>query len=136
MARIETKELKAKEKKEMTTPAEQTKPGLVFTPAVDIFETPTEITVLSDIPGVKADQLKIDLHDNVLTLAGDVQTLGGPDERTVMTEYQTGRYLRQFTLSETIDQDKVEANLTDGVLRLKLPKIVAAQPRKITVRVE
>ena len=48
----ETKELQPREKQELSTPAEQTKPGLVFTPAVDIFETEKEITLLADIPGV------------------------------------------------------------------------------------
>lgn len=134
MSRAESQELRAKEKKEVTNPAELTKSGLVFTPAVDIFETPTEITVLADMPGVNAEHLSVGLHDNVLTLSGDVDSPEGPDETIVLRQYQTGRYFRQFTLSDTIDQDKVEANLTDGVLRLKLPKVAAAQPRRITVK--
>ena len=68
MTETETKSLQAKTKKEVTTPAEQTKPGAVFYPAVDILETERELTLLADLPGVKARDLKIDLDDNVLTL--------------------------------------------------------------------
>jgi HSP20 family protein len=136
MAKSENQELQTREKKAVTNPAEQTKSGIVFTPAVDIFETPTEIMVLADMPGVNAEHLSIDLRDNVLTLSGEVDSPEGPNETIVLRQYQTGRYFRQFTLSEAIDQEKVEANLNDGVLRLKLPKVAAAKPRKITVRTE
>lgn len=136
MADIETKALKAKEKRTLTTPAEQTRPGPTFTPAVDIFETDREITLLADIPGVKAEDLNIDLRENVLTLAGEVEPPEGPGEVDVLREYDTGKYFREFTLSELIDQSKIEAELKDGVLRLKLPKVEAASPRKITVKVD
>ncbi|MBN1833765.1 MAG: Hsp20/alpha crystallin family protein [Deltaproteobacteria bacterium] len=134
MADTESKALKAKEKAEVTTPAEQTRPGVVFTPAVDIFETDKEITLLADMPGVKADSLNLDLHENVLSLDGDVQSPEGGDERDVFREYRTGKYYRQFTLSQMIDQSKIEAAMKDGVLRLRLPKVEAATPRKIAVK--
>ena len=86
------------------------------------------------MPGVNAEHLRVDLHDNVLTLTGDVESPEGPSERILLRQYQTGKYFRQFALSEAIDQEKVEANLTNGVLRLKLPKVAAAQPRRITVK--
>jgi HSP20 family protein len=135
MTESETKSLQAKEKKEVTTPAELTKPGLVFNPAVDIFETERELTLLADLPGVKAKDLKIDLKDNVLTLTADETPLEGPGEKDVFREYRTGTYYRQFSLSDAIDQSKIEAVLNDGVLRLTLPKIEAATPRKIAVKV-
>ena len=130
----ESKALQAKEKTEVTSPAEQTKPGLVFTPAVDIFETEKEITLLADMPGVKAGDLNIDLRDNVLTLDGDVKSPEGADEVDVIREYQTGKYYRQFTLSQVIDQGKIDAAMKAGVLRLSLPKVEAATPRKIAVK--
>jgi HSP20 family protein len=133
MADSESKALQAKEKAEVTTPAEQTRPGLVFTPAVDIFETDKEITLMADMPGVKPGDLDIDLHDNVLTLNGGVQAPEGDGELDVIREYRTGKYYRQFTLSQVIDQAKIMAELKDGVLRLRLPKVEAAQPRKIAV---
>jgi HSP20 family molecular chaperone IbpA len=134
MADTESKALQAKEKAEVTTPAEETRPGLVFTPAVDIFETDREIAVLADMPGVKAGDLNIDLHENVLTLDGEVNALDGADEVDVIREYRTGKYRRQFTLSQMIDQSKIDAEMKDGVLRLRLPKIEAATPRKIAVK--
>jgi HSP20 family protein len=134
MADTETKALKAKEKKEITTPAEQMKPGLTFTPAVDIFETDREITVLADMPGVKAKDLTIDVRDDVLSLASEVDPPEGPSETDVLREYETGKYVRQFNLSEVIDQSKIEADLKDGVLRLTLPKVEPATPRKIKVK--
>jgi HSP20 family molecular chaperone IbpA len=117
----------------MNTP-EQTRPGPVYLPAADIFETDSAITVLADMPGVKADQLDIDLRDNVLTLTGRVTASVGDKETEVLREYEPGTFFRQFTLSETIDQAKIDARLSDGVLRLELPKLERAKPRQITVR--
>jgi HSP20 family molecular chaperone IbpA len=134
MAEKETKDLQVKEKQAVATPAEQTRPGLVFTPAVDIFETDRELTLLADLPGVKKDGLKIDLDNNQLTIVGEVSTPEGSDEVDLLREYQTGRYFRQFAISDTIDQSKIEASLTDGVLRLDLPKVEAAKPRRIAVK--
>jgi HSP20 family molecular chaperone IbpA len=134
MAEKDRKELQVKEKQEVATPAEQTRPGLVFEPNVDIFETESEITLLADMPGVNANDLTIDLRDNTLTLSGDVPPTGDSNQELIAVEYQTGRYYRQFTLSEVIDQTKIDAKLNDGVLRLRLPKVEKAAPRKITVK--
>jgi HSP20 family molecular chaperone IbpA len=113
---------------------EQTRPGPVYSPAVDIFETEAAITVLADMPGVKPDQLEIDLRDSVLTLTGRVSPPTASNEIDVLREYAAGTFLRQFTLSEMIDQTKIDAKLSDGVLRLELPKVERAKPRQITVR--
>jgi HSP20 family molecular chaperone IbpA len=134
MADTQSKELKVREKQEVTGPAEQTTPGLVFTPAVDIFETEKEITLLADMPGVKADDLTIDLRDNTLTLSADGAGEKNGDEEEILTEYETGRYYRQFTLGELINQENIDAALNNGVLRLTLPKVEKATPKKIAVK--
>jgi len=130
----ETQELQVREKQEVKTPAEPTKPGLMFTPAVDIFETDREITLLADMPGVKVKDLNIDLKESVLTVSGDVAPFEGADEQDILVEYDVGKYFRQFTIPEVIDQSKIDASLRDGVLRLTLPKLEKAAPRKIAVR--
>ena len=134
MTNTQSKELKAREKQEVTSPAEQTTPGLVFTPAVDIFETEKEITLLADMPGVKGDYLTIDLRDNTLTLSTDIAPVDNSDEQEILVEYQSGRYYRQFTLGELVNQEKIDAQLNDGVLRLSLPKVEKATPKKIKVK--
>ena len=134
MSDSQSKELKVREKQEMTSPAEQTTPGLVFTPAVDIFETDKQITLLADMPGVKADDLTIDLRDNTLTLSADIAPVENAHEDDILVEYETGRYYRQFTLGEIINQGDIDAQLNDGVLRLSLPKVEKATPQKITVK--
>lgn len=130
----ESKEIQVKPKQELTSPAEQTRPGLVFTPSVDIFETDTEITLLADMPGVTTDNMSIDLKDNVLTLTGEVAPFEEADEQDILIEYEIGKYHRQFNLSSVIDQSKIDAKLNDGVLRLSLPKVEKATPRKIEVK--
>ena len=134
MADKKSTELKVREKQEVTSPAEQTTPGLVFTPAVDISETEKEITLLADMPGVKADDLTIDLRDNILTLSADIAPVETAHEEDILVEYEIGKYYRQFTISELINQEKIDAQLNDGVLRLKLPKIEKATPKKIVVK--
>jgi HSP20 family molecular chaperone IbpA len=101
---------------------------------VDIFESDDRISVLADMPGVKPQDLKIDLRDSTLTLSGRVESDAGKGEASIATEYQSGTYFRQFTLSEMIDQAKIEAKLIDGVLHLDLPKAERAKPRQINVR--
>jgi HSP20 family molecular chaperone IbpA len=134
MSDTDRKALQPKGKAEVPTAVEQTKPGPVFTPAVDIFETEKELTLLADMPGVKAHGLNIDLRENILTLSGDVMSPEGANEVDVFREYRIGKYYREFSLSEVIDQAKIEAQLNDGVLRLNLPKVEKATPRKVTVK--
>lgn len=132
----ESKELQVKEKQEVTSPAELTQEGLAFTPTVDIFETETEITLLADMPGVAPDDIVIDLRDRILTISGNVRPWENADESDVLIEFDVGKYYRQFTLSEIIDQENIEAKSIDGVLRLTLPKAKKAIPRKIEVKME
>ena len=134
MADKESKELKLREKQELTSSAEQTTPGLVFTPAVDIYETEKEITLLADMPGVKAEDLTIDLRDNTLTLSAGIAPFEGADEEDVLIEYDIGKFYRQFTLGEMINQEKINAQLNEGVLHLTLPKVEKAAPKKIEVQ--
>jgi HSP20 family molecular chaperone IbpA len=101
---------------------------------VDIFETEEELTLLADMPGVKAEDVLIDLRENVITLSGGVEAPESESEVDVLREYRTGKYLREFALSELIDQGRIEALMEEGVLRLRLPKVKAATPRKIAVK--
>ena len=136
MATQAGKELQVKDKHEVTAAAEPTRPGRVFTPDVDIFEQDDRLVLLADMPGVTAEALQLDLRDNQLTLSGAVEPEAQTaTEEELMGEYRSGHYYRQFHLSEVIDQERIEANLTDGVLRLTLPKVAEATPRKITVSV-
>ena len=135
MADNETKEIQVKPKHEVTGAAEQTKPGSVFVPDVDIYESETEITLLAELPGVTSEKLDIDLKEDVLTLSGEAApTPKDPAEQDLLIEYESGKYYRQFTLSNVIDQERITANLEDGVLTLKLPKVEKATPRKIQIQ--
>jgi HSP20 family protein len=134
MTAADTKELKVKEKQELSVPAEQTTPGMVFQPAVDIFETDAAIVLLADMPGVRPASLNIDLRDDTLTIDGDVAPFETAAEENILVEYEVGKYHRKFSLSEIVDQGRIDAQLKDGVLRLTLPKVEKAAPRKITVQ--
>lgn len=134
MATENRKDIQKSEQGGVPAGPEHTRQGPVYTPAADIFENEASITVLADMPGVKPEDLTIDLRESVLTLSGRVASPANPEETPVLREYQSGTYYRQFTLAESIDQSKIDARLTDGVLRLELPKVEKAKPRQITVR--
>ena len=89
---------------------------------------------LRTLPGVKEKDLKIDLDNDILTIIGDVEESKGKAENFVAREYRTGRYYRQFTIGETIDGEKINATLDDGVLKLVMPKAAKAKPRKIEIK--
>jgi len=136
MAKESRGEIQNPESKTSARSPEQTRPGPVYSPAVDIFEQESSITVLADMPGVKAQDLEIDLRENVLTLTGRVSLPEAAGQSRVLREYEPGTFFRQFTLGSTIEQSKIDAQLTDGVLRLVLPKAEKARPRQIAVRAE
>ena len=85
------KDIQVKERQDVTSP-EQTSEGPFFTPAVDIYETDQAITLMADLPGVKNEDLSIDLRDDVLTLAGEIAPYENKDEEDLVIEYEVGKY--------------------------------------------
>jgi HSP20 family molecular chaperone IbpA len=136
MAKENREEIQSPESKVAFHSPEQTRPGPVHTPAVDIFEHESAITVLADMPGVSARDLDIDLRENVLTLTGRISPPESAERSYVLREYEPGTFFRQFTLGSAIEQSRIDAKLTNGVLRLELPKAEKARPRQIAVRSE
>jgi HSP20 family protein len=132
--KMKEKEMELKEKKEIKQSAgEGTRPGPVFIPAVDILENEHEIVVLADMPGVESKNVDIDLKDNQLTIIGRVDPVENDKEAHLHREFEWGDYYRQFSLSNVIDQTKINAKIEEGVLRLVLPKVEKAKPQKIKV---
>ena len=131
---MKEKDIELKEKKELKpTAGEGIRPGPVFIPAVDILEDPTGITMVADMPGVDGKNVDIDLKDNQLTITGRIDPVEGEKEVSLYKEFLYGDYIRQFTLSYVIDQNKITAKMEDGVLRLILPKVEKMKPQKIKV---
>ena len=133
MADHDKKQINPVEKKQQHRPAEHTRSGRYFTPAVDIYENDKDIVLMADIPGVHTDDLSIDLRDDVLTLDAEVKAWECEGEKAVFQEFETGGFYRQFTLSELVDQSRIQARLKEGVLELILPKVEKAIPRKIEI---
>ena len=129
---MDSKAIKPRDKKEVEAAGEFTRKGPVFVPSVDIHENKDALTVVADMPGVNSDGVDIHLKDNDLTIVGRTKT--EEDKSTpVYTEYETGDFLRRFTLSNAIDQARIQATMKDGVLKVVLPKSEAAKPRQISV---
>jgi HSP20 family protein len=129
------KELTPKHKEEVQAKGERVRPGRIFLPAVDIFETPEALTLVADMPGVPGDKVTIDIKDNHLVISGEVSPAQAAGENMLLQEYHTGDFLREFQLGSLIDQGRIEASMKDGVLHLLLPKAEKAKPRKIEVKV-
>jgi len=128
---MENKEITTTQKREMETKGELTRTGPVFVPNVDIFEDKNNLVLIADMPGVAKEDISVNLEKNELTIHGKVvpKALGTP----LYQEYVTGDYLRTFTISNMIDQSRIEAKMTNGTLRMTLPKLEIAKPKKITV---
>jgi len=130
---MEKEELKVQEKQVVHQNSEATKPGNSFIPAVDIFETEEQVTVVAEMPGVNNTGVDVSLEDDVLTIRGTRKEEDNSG-RMILQEYESGSYIRRFTVSETIDQENIQATMNGGLLKVILPKAVPAQPRKIQVQ--
>ena len=107
---------------------------MAFTPAVDIFENEESTTIVADMPGVASEDVDVTLERQILTLRGKVKPYAPEGYRPLSTEYRVGDYVRTFSLSDEIDQAKINAEFKNGVLRLELPRSPEAKPKKIAVK--
>jgi HSP20 family protein len=119
---IDNKELQVAGKKEVKPTGELTHAGPVFIPAVDIFEDQNTLILIADMPGVNSDGVDIHLKDNELTISGRPKKEEKNQTAPIYTEYESGGFLRSFTLSNVIAQARIEASMKDGVLKVVLPK--------------
>ena len=104
-----------------------------FTPRFDLYEDDNEYVLIGDLPGVDADHLEVQCHQQELTIAGRVpERCHG--QNYIAEEYGVGDFRRRFTISASIDQEAIQAEMANGVLTVRLPKIAEAKPRKITVK--
>ncbi len=135
MAKNESKEMQLSEQEAIPgEELERTRERQCFVPKTDIFETNQEIVLVADIPGVGSNSLDITLEKNVLTIEAIADSTPPEGYKVTYSEYDPGDFRRQFRLAGEIDQDHIEATVTDGVLRLKLPKAEIAKVKKIPIK--
>lgn len=101
---------------------------------VEITETDDMISVRAAVPGFKPEEVEVSVKDNMLILSGETKSSEKrEDENMVFSEFRSNKFCRQLTLPAEVDGDKVEANLKDGVLKLKLPKLPAKEAKQVSV---
>jgi len=124
---------------DMTNPS-LTKPNAApadaLVPAVDIVEDAEGIVVAADLPGVAKEDVAIAVDGDTLTFEGLVKLGEAPAMEPVHAEVGVARYRRSFVLGRDLDTSRIEAEMKNGVLRVRVPKQERAKPRRIDVRVE
>jgi HSP20 family protein len=126
-------ELQVQQKREVEKKQESTVPARVYVPVTDIFETNAALMLALEMPGVDRENIDVKLESGVLTIEGTIDFTKYEGMYPVYTEYNVGNYARTFELSSDIDQERISAELKDGVVMLTLPKAEKAKPRKIKV---
>ena len=126
-------DLQAQKKREVETKEEATIPARVFLPNADIYETQNELKVVLEMPGIEKTQVDVRVEDGVLHVEGRIDLSKYSGLQPLYTEYNVGHYARSFQLSSKIDQNKIAAEMNDGVLSLTLPKMEQAKPRTIQI---
>lgn len=107
-----------------------------FQPSCDVQETKNHFLLSFDIPGVKRDDIKINIDGNQLLVSGERRNESKADERDSLIRHERfyGKFQRSFTLPTTVQVDKIEAHYDDGVLNIALPKAEEAKARSVKVQ--
>jgi HSP20 family protein len=126
-------ELQVQKKREQDGKEEGTIPVRTFLPPADIYEDRDSLKVLLEMPGVEKGNVNVHVEDGVLLVEGRLDLAKYRGLQPLYTEYNIGNYSRSFRLSNAIDQDKIAAELKDGVLSLTLQKAEKAKPRTIQI---
>jgi HSP20 family protein len=134
MVMASRQELQVQQKRELEKKEETTIPARVFLPNADIYETNDALNVVLEMPGVEKNSVEVRVEDGVLKIDGRLDFSKYQGLQPLYTEYNVGHYSRSFRLSSKIEQNKIGAELKDGVLSLVLPKVEEAKPRTIQVK--
>jgi HSP20 family protein len=103
-------------------------------PAVDVWETETELVLSFDLPGIKEDKIAVELDDNVLTVSGERErTQSHSNDRFYRFERRFGQFSRSVTLPSGIKEDDIEADYKNGVLEIRVPKPEEQKPKRIQI---
>jgi HSP20 family protein len=106
-------------------------------PVVDIYETKDSVVIHAELPGIKKEEVAVDVKGNVLTIKGERSfNKEVKEENYYRKERSYGSFHRAFTLPLEVDPDKIKAKFKDGVLEIEVPKPEAEKPKQITVKVE
>jgi HSP20 family protein len=112
--------------------------GLLRTPDADVVETESDIVVVLDVPGIGAEEIELELENNVLTITGERQAEwereGGERGSWHISERRYGRFSRSFVLPRDVDAERIQAQMANGVLRLTIPKSEKARRRRIEIQ--
>ena len=112
----------------------QTSPDIVLRPPVDICEDADGLTIRADMPGVSRERLDIKVDRDALVIEGEVKIDLPENMEALFADVRSTRYRRSFALSRELDVDAIDANLSNGVLSLRIPKRAEVRPRKIEVK--
>jgi HSP20 family molecular chaperone IbpA len=113
---------------------ERTRDRYCFIPKTDIYETEDEIILIADVPGADQNSVDITLEKNVLSINALVDNNVHAGYDRIHSEYESGDFQRSFRLSDEIDQNNIKAVVSNGELRLRLPKLEPAKAKKIAVK--
>jgi HSP20 family protein len=109
--------------------------GEVAAPALDVYQTPTEIVVEAALPGLKPEDVSIDITGETLTIKGESKAEQEiKKEDYLYQERRYGAYSRSVVLPSGLKTDKAEATMEDGILTLTIPKVEEVKPKKISVK--
>ena len=105
-----------------------------WTPTVDVFEDKENLKIVMELPGVKPDDVKISLENQVLTIQGEKkQVAEESSERWHRYERSYGSFERMFTLPSSVDAERIQAKVDNGLLTVTLPKAERARPKQIDI---
>lgn len=103
------------------------------TPLVDIFEMPAEFVLTANLPGISRKNIQVKVDDKSLVLFGKIDYTETVHKKYILNENEIGNYYRQFNISDTIDETKIEAKYDNGQLVVRLPKHDKAKLRTINI---
>ena len=106
-------------------------------PKVNVYEYDDKIGIVAEIPGLKKDQLNIEVEDGVLTISGDKHGITEEDGAKILRrELKSSSFKRSFQLGELLNGEKVKANFNDGILSISIPKVEPEKPQKTFIKIK
>jgi HSP20 family protein len=133
---LERDEISVAEKREVDAGIHrELRSGNWFVPATDVYETPEDIVLEIDMAGVCSECADVNIVDDELIVTGHVTHGEDQEDYVLYREYDVGHYHRHFGLPEAIDRARIEAVMSEGVLRVTMPKVEEVKPRRIPIKI-